>query len=185
MKLLLYNNKPKPDLIFFPESTLLTKNKPFYYPSFVQRVSAIPCVMVRVNKVGKAIQQKFANKYYEQVAVGFKLISDEVLIDGQADANSSLNYSFENSTLISGLFKKNDLLDKKLSVVADNNILAYDLSSTYTLIHEAISFISRYMIVKIGDLVFIPLAENGSSLKIGETIKIESDDSILMKCEIK
>lgn len=58
--------------VFFlkPDTALLRNNDPFYIPSFSQEVHYECELVVRINRVGKCIEERFAHRYYDEVGLG-------------------------------------------------------------------------------------------------------------------
>ena len=67
----LQNDVPTTPVIFMkPKTALLFPEKPLYYPEFTDDLQYECEVVVKICKNGKYIQEKFANKYYDQVSLG-------------------------------------------------------------------------------------------------------------------
>src|SRR4051794_32914655 len=67
----LNNAVPKEPVIFMkPKNAILLPEKPLYYPEFTDDLNYECEVVVKINKNGKYIQEKFANKYYNEVTLG-------------------------------------------------------------------------------------------------------------------
>ena len=62
--------------VFFlkPDTALLRNNDPFYIPSFSQEVHYECELVVRINRVGKCIEERFAHRYYDEVGLGIDRI---------------------------------------------------------------------------------------------------------------
>ena len=66
-------NNPVPKVpVFFmkPESALIHKNKPFYYPDFSKEIHYETEIVLKINRVGKSIDEKFAHRYYSEIGIG-------------------------------------------------------------------------------------------------------------------
>ena len=66
-------NNPVPENpVFFlkPETSLVHKNRPFYYPEFSEDVHYETEIVVKIKKVGKHIQERFAHTYYDEIGIG-------------------------------------------------------------------------------------------------------------------
>ncbi len=67
----LQNERPDEPVIFLkPDSAVLLKKQPFFIPEFSNDVHYEVELLVRINKIGKHIQKKFAHKYYDEVGLG-------------------------------------------------------------------------------------------------------------------
>src|SRR6056300_96040 len=67
----LNNPVPKNPVFFLkPDTALLRRNRPFYYPAFSEDIHYECELVVKINKLGKNIQKKFAHTYYDEIGVG-------------------------------------------------------------------------------------------------------------------
>ncbi|HET7360537.1 MAG TPA: fumarylacetoacetate hydrolase family protein, partial [Salinimicrobium sp.] len=67
----LKNEKPEEPVIFLkPDTALLLKKQPFFIPDFSRDVHYEVELLVRINRLGKHIQKKFAHKYYDEIGLG-------------------------------------------------------------------------------------------------------------------
>ena len=67
----LENERPKDPVIFLkPDTSILLKKNPFLIPEFSEDVHHEVEILVKINKIGKHIQQKFAHKYYDEIGLG-------------------------------------------------------------------------------------------------------------------
>ena len=75
----LANEKPKEPVIFLkPDTALVQKNQPFFIPHFSNEIHHEVEVLVKINRLGKHIQEKFAHKYYEEIGVGIDLTARDL-----------------------------------------------------------------------------------------------------------
>ena len=62
---------PAEPLFFLkPDTALLRNNDPFYIPKFSERVDYECELVVKINRVGKCIDRRFAHRYYDEVGLG-------------------------------------------------------------------------------------------------------------------
>ena len=66
------NNEIPQEHVFFlkPDSAILSGNKPLFYPEFTSDLHYELELIVRINRVGKHIEEKFAHKYYDEIGLG-------------------------------------------------------------------------------------------------------------------
>jgi len=153
------NEKPKEPVIFMkPDSAVLLKKNPFIIPPFSQDIHYEVEILVKINKVGKFIDQKFAHKYYEEIGLGIDFTA--------RDLQSRLKEkglpwekakAFDGSAVIGKFCHKDDLnvADMKFQLIK-NGSLVQDGNSSHMLwkIDELISYVSQYFTLKIGDVIF-------------------------------
>ena len=69
----LNNERPSQPVIFMkPDTAILRNNAPFYYPEFTQNIHFEVEVLLKINREGKYIDKKFADKYYDEIGLGIE-----------------------------------------------------------------------------------------------------------------
>ena len=51
-------------------TSILVKKQPFFIPDFSNDVHHEVEILVKINKIGKHIDKKFAHKYYDEIGLG-------------------------------------------------------------------------------------------------------------------
>ena len=75
----LANEKPENPVVFLkPDSAILPKKMPFFIPSFSSDIHYEVEVLVKINKVGKYIEAKFAHKYYDEIGLGIDFTARDI-----------------------------------------------------------------------------------------------------------
>lgn len=166
-----------PTIFLKPETALLKDNKPVYIPDFTNRLEYEVEVIVRINRLGKGIAEKFANRYYAEVGLGI----DFTARDMQMEACSSgepwdLCKGFDCSAPISKFIPLTELggdvqnLDFRLDIdgktVQEGNTKDMIFS-----VDAIISYISRYYTMKIGDILFTGSPKGADAVSIGNHIE--------------
>jgi len=156
----LENEKPVDPVIFLkPDSAVLAKNQPFFIPSFSNDIHYEVEVLVKINKVGKYIQEKFAHKYYDEIGLGI----DFTARDLQAKLKEKglpweKAKGFDGSALIGKFVPKENLGDlKNLEfTLHKNEALVQDGNTKAMLwgIDELIAYVSQFFTLKKGDVLF-------------------------------
>ena len=155
----LANEKPEIPVIFMkPDSAILLKNNPFVIPPFSNDVHYEVEVLVKINRIGKHIQEKFASKYYDEIGLGI----DFTARDLQSELKSKglpweKAKAFDGSAVI-GKFvsKKNYELNNLKFQLYKNDELVQNGNTANMLwkIDEIIAYVSQYFTLKIGDVIF-------------------------------
>jgi 2-keto-4-pentenoate hydratase/2-oxohepta-3-ene-1,7-dioic acid hydratase in catechol pathway len=155
------NKKPSEPVIFLkPDTALLRNNDPFFIPDFSTEIHHEVEIVVKINRLGKNIQPKFAHKYYSEIGLGidftardlqFKL-RDEGLPWEKAKA-------FDSSAVISKNFMvKSELGDlDNLTFRLEKNGQKVQEGNTNKMIfniEEIICYVSKFFTLKIGDLIY-------------------------------
>lgn len=187
----LNNEVPKePVLFFMPDTALLRKNQPLYYPNFTKELHYETEIVVKINRVGKNIAPHFANRYYEEIGIGIDFTARDLQrkckekglpwsiakgFDGSAAISEFVSKEkFQNVNEIDFSLKINDEL--KQSCNTKNMIFSID---------ELISYISKFFMLKIGDLIFTGTPSGVGEVKIGDKLEAFIGQDKMMNFEIK
>ena len=155
----LANERPEHPVVFLkPDSAILPKKNPFFIPPFSNDVHYEVEVLVKINKVGKHIDPKFAPKYYDEIGLGIDFTARDV----QAKCKEKglpweKAKAFDGSAIVGEFYDKNefDLTNIKFQLYK-NEELVQDGQSEHMLwkIDELISYVSQYFTLKKGDIIF-------------------------------
>ncbi len=169
--------------------TLLKNNKPFYYPEFTNNIRVIPGIIYKTIKAGKYISERFAFKYFCEFAFGLNFIAKDILDDClKKNIPCEIATSFNDSLPITKFYSLNNNFfnaNKVVTALNNNKVAETDLNDLLCKPEIALSFISKYIIIKTGDLIFIPFITPYFNINIGDLIKISTDQEIFLQCKIK
>lgn len=186
-------NNPIPDepVIFMkPDSAIILKDQPFYYPDFSKDIHYEVEIVVKISQMGKNISKQFAYKYYEEIGIGIDFTARDIqqkcktkglpwelakAFDGSAPLGKFINKNnFEN------LRNVNFHLDINGKTVQSGNtsIMLYSID-------DIISFTSSRFTLKKGDLIFTGTPAGVGPIKIGDILTAYIEDKQLLKVEIK
>lgn len=156
----LANEQPSEPVIFIkPDSAILPNEQPFFIPDFSNEVHYELEVLVKIRKVGKHIQQKFAHKYYDEISLGI----DFTARDLQAELKEKglpweKAKGFDGAAVIGKWVPKSRYMDLgKLSFSLYRNGDEVQHGNTELMlwkIDELIAYVSRYFTLKKGDVLF-------------------------------
>jgi 2-keto-4-pentenoate hydratase/2-oxohepta-3-ene-1,7-dioic acid hydratase in catechol pathway len=180
----LQNEKPTDPVVFIkPDTAILLKNQPFFIPDFSDDVHHEVEILVKINKVGKHIDKKFAHKYYDEIGLGIDFTARDLQsqlkekglpwekaksFDGAAVVGKWLpKTKFENVDDIQFKLLKND------EVVQDGNT-----NLMLWKIDELIEYVSKYFTLKIGDIIFTGTPAGVGKVVANDKLKgyIENDE---------
>lgn len=169
-------NNPIPKVpIFFlkPETALLQKNQPFFYPEFSKEIHYETEVVFRINKVGKHIEEKFAHTYYDEISLGLDLTARDL----QANCKKKglpweIAKAFDGSAPLGKFFDKSNYTDiNKLNFSLKINGEIRQDGNTKDMIFsidKIIAYVSQFLTLKIGDLIFTGTPEGVGPIKIND-----------------
>ena len=155
----LQNEKPTDPVIFLkPDSAILPKKIPFFIPAFADEIHYEVEVLVKINKVGKFIEPKFAPKYYDEIGLGIdfteRTLQSKLKAKGLPWEKAK---AFDGSAVIGNFYPKTDFdLSEIKFQLYKNDTLVQDGNSKFMLwsIDELISYVSQFFTLKKGDIIF-------------------------------
>ena len=187
----LNNEMPEDPVIFFkPETALITRNQPFFYPSFSKDIHHEVEIVVKISKHGKNIEEKFATKYFDQIGIGIDFTASDL----QAKAKSkglpwTLAKGFNGAAPVSNFKPVSDYkdihdlnfhleLDGKVVQQGNTSLMIYKIESV-------IAYISRFIMLKKGDLIFTGTPQGVGPVKIGHNLKAYIEGEKLLDFNVR
>ena len=156
----LQNEKPIDPVVFLkPDTSILLKKQPFFIPEFSNDVHHEVEILVKINKIGKHIDKKFAHKYYDEVGLGIDFTARDVQSALKAKGLPwEKAKAFDGAAVIGNWLPKSSFTDvNNINFsLKKNNELVQKGNTAYMLwkIDEIIEYVSKYFTLKIGDIIF-------------------------------
>ena len=186
----LNNEKPDRPVIFLkPDTAILRNNAPFYYPSFTEEIHHEVELLVKIKKEGKAVEKEFAHKYYDQIGLGIDLTARDLQsvfkdkglpwdlakgFNGSAPISEFLDkQSFDLSNLHFKLLKNGDVVQE-----GNSSLMLYSID-------EIISYVSKFITLKTGDIIFTGTPKGVGPIKIGDRLTGFIENEEMFSFEIK
>ena len=173
----LQNERPSEPVIFMkPDSAVLLKQHPFVIPEFSNEIHHEIEVIVRINKVGKYIDAKFAHKYYDEISLGIYFtardLQDQLKAKGLPWEKAK---AFDGSAVIGDFLPKSQFISmENITFELRNNNKTIQKGNTSHMlwkIDELISFVSQYFTLKIGDIIFTGTPEGVAVVKSDDILE--------------
>ena len=168
--------KPSVPMIFMkPDSAIIKNGKHFYVPDWLGRVDYEAEIVVRINKLGKSIPQRFASRYYDAITVGIDFTArDMQRAFIEAGAPWELSKGFDGSAVL-GEFRpveKYNIDDVPFSLTIDDKVVQSATTAQMLFkVDEIIAYISRFCTLKTGDLIFTGTPAGSGPVSIGTHLK--------------
>jgi 2-keto-4-pentenoate hydratase/2-oxohepta-3-ene-1,7-dioic acid hydratase in catechol pathway len=187
----LQNERPTEPVIFMkPDSAVLLKQHPFVIPEFSNDSHHEIEIIVKINKVGKYIDAKFAHKYYDEISVGidFKArdLQNELKTKGLPWEKAK---SFDGSAVIGDFLPKSQFYSlKNITFELISNGKTVQKGNTDFMlwkIDELISYVSKYFTLKIGDIIFTGTPEGVAAVKTEDVLEGFLEGNKLFSIQIK
>lgn len=173
------NNEVPVDPLFFlkPDSSILHKRHAFYIPDWTTDVHYEVELVVKILKRGKAVLEKFASRYYCEVGLGIDFTARDVqTVLKNAGHPWEKAKAFDGSAVVSEKFIAlkdlgKDVQDLRFSLLINNKEVQLGHTSDMIFsVDELIVYLSNYMTLKTGDLIFTGTPEGVGSVTAGDKI---------------
>lgn len=177
----LKNDKPSEPVIFLkPDSAILPNKHPFYIPSFSDEIHYEVELLVRINRLGKHIAVKFAHKYYDEIGLGIDFTARDLQTKLKKKGLPwEKAKAFDGSAVVGQFIPKRSFGDlKNISFSLSKNTEIVQNGNTKNMlwhIDELIAYVSTFMTLKIGDILF-----TGTPAGVG---KVKPEDVLIGKIE--
>ena len=181
----------KPIFFFKPDSALLQKNSPFYYPDFSNEIHYETEIVVRIDKIGKSISPEYSNLHYSEIALGLDLTARDIQrYEIENSLPWTLSKAFDYSAPISKFFPisdfSNNIQDINFKLYKNNELVQNSNTSDMIFtIDYLISYISQFISLKVGDLIFTGTPPGVGEIKIGDKLQGYIENNKVLECEIK
>jgi acylpyruvate hydrolase len=167
----------EPVLFMKPDSALLRNNDPFYIPEWSNDVHHEIELIVRICKVGKSIEKRFAHRYYKEIGIGIDFTARD-LQNALKDKGLPWEKSkaFDHSAMICPEFVS-------ISTFPDGNSIHFNLDKNGKTVQEGdsalmifsiddiISHVSKYFTLKIGDLIYTGTPAGVGPVRMGDRLE--------------
>ena len=181
----LENEKPTAPVVFLkPDTSILLKKQPFFIPDFSKDVHYEVEILVKINKVGKHIDKKFAHKYYDEIGLGIDFTARD--LQSQLKAKGlpwEKAKAFDGAAVIGKWLPKNNFtnVDNIAFSLCKNETIVQEGNTSLMLwkIDELIEYVSKYFTLKIGDIIF-----TGTPAGVGKVVANDKLKGFIEKEEL-
>ncbi len=187
----LNNEQPDDPVIFLkPETAVPLKNEPFFYPAFSRDVHHEVEILVKINRVGKNIEERFAHKYYDEIGVGIDFTARDLQTKLKAKGLPwELAKGFNGSAPISGFVPKTNFADlQAINFRLDVNGQTRQQGNTSLMLFKIdylIAFVSRYFLLQQGDILFTGTPKGVGPVQIGDQLTAYIEDRKMLEFDVK
>lgn len=179
-----------PILFLKPDSSIIQKNQPFFIPEFSKEIHYEAEIILKFDKLGKHIDKKFSNKYYNQISLGIDFtardLQEKLKKSGQPWEKAK---SFDNSAVVGDWIDVNnfqDINDINFCLKLNNEIVQSSNSSNMIWkIDDLVSEVSNYFTLKIGDILFTGTPEGVGKVSIGDVLEGFLEEKKVFSIKIK
>jgi len=187
----LQNERPDEPVVFLkPDSAVLLKQHPFVIPAFSDDIHHEVELLVRINKVGKYIEPKFASNYYDEIGLGIDFTARDLQAQLKAKGLPwEKAKAFDGSAVIGSFLSKKDFksIESINFELKSNGITVQKGNSSHMLwkIDELIAHVSQYFTLKIGDILFTGTPEGVAKVKPNDILEGYIEKQKLFRIQVK
>ncbi|WP_316787216.1 fumarylacetoacetate hydrolase family protein [Pedobacter frigiditerrae] len=180
----------KPIIFLKPDTAVLKDNKPFYIPDFSSDIHYELEVVLKICKEGKHISEKFASNYYDEIGLGIDFTARDIQSEHKEKGLPwELAKAFDNSAAVSNFLPKADYADMydikfELQINKETRQKGHTANLLFSF-EKIISFVSQYITLKKGDLIFTGTPEGVGQVKQGDQLECWLMDKQLLNFSIK
>ena len=185
-------NETTKEPVFFlkPDTAISPKGHPFFIPDFSNNVHYEVELVIRINRLGKHIEEKFAHKYYDQIGLGIDFtardIQQEVKEKGLPWEKAK---GFDGSAVISRKYldkKELELADLNFSLKKNGEIVqSGNTQQMLFKIDQIIAYISQFYTLKIGDLIYTGTPAGVGQVKPGDVLEGFIEEQKMFKVKVR
>jgi len=187
----LKNERPSEPVVFMkPDSAILLKQHPFVIPEFSEDIHHEIELIVKISKVGKYIEPKFAHKYYDEISVGIDFTARDLQAKLKAKGLPwEKAKAFDGSAVIGEFLPKSQFvsLENVNFELKNNNVAVQKGNSSMMMwnIDELVSYVSQFFTLKIGDIIFTGTPEGVAAVKPDDVLEGFLEGQKLFRIQVK
>ncbi|EDM43947.1 2-hydroxyhepta-2,4-diene-1,7-dioate isomerase, fumarylacetoacetate hydrolase family protein [unidentified eubacterium SCB49] len=183
--------RPESPVVFMkPDSAILLKKHPFVIPDFSNDVHHEVEVLVKISKLGKHIDKKFAHKYYDEIGLGIDFTARDLQTELKAKGLPwEKAKSFDGAAVLGNFIPKNEFIDlKNINFRLENNGEVVQQANTELMLWDIdtlIEYVSKYFTLKIGDIIFTGTPKGVARVKADDVLQGYIEDKEMFSIKIK
>ena len=186
----LNNQRPNEPVVFLmPETALLLRNRPFYYPAFSQDIHFEVEIVLKISKVGKNIDPAFAHTYYDEIGIGIDFTARDLQQKAKEKGLPwTIAKGFNDAAPLSEFVPKEQFDLHNLNFSLTQNGTVKQQGNTALMLFDfdyIVSYLSRFFLLKKGDLIFTGTPQGVGPVQIGDRLEAFLEDKKMLHVEIK
>jgi len=186
------NNPVPANPVFFmkPDTAVLKPGEPFYLPEFSNDIHHELEVVLKISKAGKHIAEDFASNYYQEIGLGIDFTARDLQeVCKSKGLPWEIAKAFDGSAPLGKFVSKQTLADlSAITFQLEVNGSVRQQGNTKDLLFsfdKIIAYVSRYITLKTGDLIFTGTPAGVAAVKIGDRLKGFLGEHCLLELEVK
>ena len=179
-----------PTFFLKPDSSVITRNRPFFLPDFSQQMEYEVEILVRIDKVGKCIQERFAHTYYHEIGLGIDFTARDLQKKCIERGDPwEIAKAFDGSAVISQFVEKDQFADvNNLNFHLDLNGTTVQSGNSGDMIFpidKIVSYVSQFFTLKTGDILFTGTPKGVGKVAINDRLEGYLEDRKLLNFRVK
>jgi 2-keto-4-pentenoate hydratase/2-oxohepta-3-ene-1,7-dioic acid hydratase in catechol pathway len=186
------NNPVPANPVFFmkPDSSLLINNNPFFYPEFSKEIHYETEIVVKICRLGKSIETRFANRYYEEIGIGIDFTARDLQNICKKEGHPwEIAKAFDQSAVLGKFVPKTSLPDlSAVNFQLELNDITVQKGNTRDMLFsfdEIIGYVSKFVTLKTGDLIYTGTPAGVGPVKIGDRLVASVEGKVLLDFQVK
>lgn len=187
----LKNERSSEPIVFIkPDTALLKNNAPFYLPDFSDNIQHEVELVIRIQKEGKNIEEKFAYKYYDAIGIGIDFTARDLQEKAKEKGLPwTLAKGFNGSAPVSEFLPLSHFQDlKNLNFSLKVNGMEKQKANTSMMLFnfdQIISYISKFILLKKGDIIFTGTPKGVAKVNLGDHLEAYIENKKMLDFEVK
>ena len=186
------NNSVEEEPVIFlkPDTALLNNNQDFYLPDFSNDIHYETEVVVKINKAGKHIDEKFAHRYYDSISLGIDFTARDLQSMLKAKGLPwERAKAFDGSAVIGSFLPLADvgmMSDLNFSMnLNGQQVQSANTSEMVFSVDKVIAFVSRFITLKTGDIIYTGTPQGVGKVNVGDNLVGFLGDKELFNFKVK
>ena len=180
----------EPVIFMKPDSAILKDGKPFFIPDFSKEIHYETEIVVKIDRLGKNIAERFAHRYYNEVTVGIDFTARDLQRELRAKGLPwEISKAFDNSAVIGAFVPLDRVGDiNRISFHLDINGQKVQEGNTSDMlfpVDKIIAYVSRFFTLKMGDLIFTGTPAGVGPVHEGELLEGYLEDTKVLEFKVK
>lgn len=180
----------KPVFFLKPDSAILRRNQPFFYPDFSNEIHFETELVLKICKLGRHIPKRLANSFYNEIGIGI----DFTARDLQAECKKKglpweIAKAFDFSAPL-GKFRAvsqfKDINNINFSLLLNEEKRQEGNSKDMIFsFDEIIAYVSQFLTLKTGDLIYTGTPAGVGPVQKGDQLKAYIENELLLDFKVK
>ena len=179
----------EPMIFLKPESAILKDGKPFFYPDWSSQIEYEAEIVVRIDRLGKNIQSKFAYRYYNSYTIGIDFTARDYQAKARANGNPwDISKGFDGSAVVGDFIPTNGekLGEKEFYLnINGNEVQRGNSKDMIFSIDDIVAYVSKFYTLKKGDLIYTGTPAGVGGVKIGDRLEGFIGDEKLLDFHVR